>query len=421
VSTFACRALHAGQDFPSFPYAPYDIQLGFMRALYKALELGGVGLFESPTGTGKTLSLICGALTWLQEVRASEDALALEANCSKSADAALGRNDDGEPDWMRDHASQAEVQRKKLEEEARARRLAKAKARLLAKGSAASTDTIAAHDKGVKTIKNAAVDDPEAEYLLDDWHDDVGEGAGHRKRRPGGATATILYDSGSDNSDEDVGDMLRPGEDEEMERPKKTQIIFCSRTHSQLTQFVGELHRTPFADTVSLVALGSRRALCINDDVLLLKHPSLINERCLEMQKPSGTRHKMAAGMLSHGERDVDIKPVRRRQSSHKAVSKCPYLASNTKSADSMRDMILAVPTDIEELAKLGRRKRACPYYASRRACPEADVILAPYSALLVEETRKALGLQLEGSVLIVDEAHNLGKGFVGMHRTNPC
>ena len=38
-------------DFPAFPYSPpYDIQLGFMRALYRALELGGVGLFESPTG-----------------------------------------------------------------------------------------------------------------------------------------------------------------------------------------------------------------------------------------------------------------------------------------------------------------------------------------------------------------------------------
>ncbi len=38
-------------DFPAFPYSPpYDIQLGFMRALYRALEIGGVGLFESPTG-----------------------------------------------------------------------------------------------------------------------------------------------------------------------------------------------------------------------------------------------------------------------------------------------------------------------------------------------------------------------------------
>lgn len=41
--------------------------------------------------------------------------------------------------------------------------------------------------------------------------------------------------------------------------PCALQIIFASRTHSQLSQFVGELHRTPFADEMSLVALGSRK------------------------------------------------------------------------------------------------------------------------------------------------------------------
>ena len=37
------------------------------------------------------------------------------------------------------------------------------------------------------------------------------------------------------------------------------QVFFCSRTHSQLTQFVSELQRTPFADTVATVALASRK------------------------------------------------------------------------------------------------------------------------------------------------------------------
>lgn len=32
------------------PYAPYDIQLEFMRAVYRCLEEGSVGIFESPTG-----------------------------------------------------------------------------------------------------------------------------------------------------------------------------------------------------------------------------------------------------------------------------------------------------------------------------------------------------------------------------------
>ena len=57
------------KDFP-FPFEqPYDIQLNFMRALYETLELKKVGIFESPTGTGKSLSLICGAMKWLKDYK----------------------------------------------------------------------------------------------------------------------------------------------------------------------------------------------------------------------------------------------------------------------------------------------------------------------------------------------------------------
>lgn len=37
-------------QFP-FPFKPYDIQEQFMRALYRTLNQGKVGIFESPTGT----------------------------------------------------------------------------------------------------------------------------------------------------------------------------------------------------------------------------------------------------------------------------------------------------------------------------------------------------------------------------------
>lgn len=49
------------------PYEPYSIQLEFMQKLYQCIEHGQVGIFESPTGTGKSLSLICAALTWLRD------------------------------------------------------------------------------------------------------------------------------------------------------------------------------------------------------------------------------------------------------------------------------------------------------------------------------------------------------------------
>ena len=66
--------------FPAFPYdPPYAIQQDFMAAVYRRLQVGGVGLFESPTGTGKTLSLICSALQWLEDRRDAEAAAASAA------------------------------------------------------------------------------------------------------------------------------------------------------------------------------------------------------------------------------------------------------------------------------------------------------------------------------------------------------
>lgn len=53
-------------SFP-FPFQPYPTQDQFMRALYETIENRKIGLFESPTGTGKTLSILCGAIKWQKD------------------------------------------------------------------------------------------------------------------------------------------------------------------------------------------------------------------------------------------------------------------------------------------------------------------------------------------------------------------
>lgn len=61
----AAPVLAPPAEFP-FPFEPYGIQRDFMRKLFTTLEGGGLGIFESPTGTGKSLSLICGSMAWLR-------------------------------------------------------------------------------------------------------------------------------------------------------------------------------------------------------------------------------------------------------------------------------------------------------------------------------------------------------------------
>ncbi len=47
-----------------FPYKPYDQQIKIINTLHQAIENHQNALIESPTGTGKTLCLLVGSLSF---------------------------------------------------------------------------------------------------------------------------------------------------------------------------------------------------------------------------------------------------------------------------------------------------------------------------------------------------------------------
>lgn len=49
----------------TFPYEPYDIQKDYMKKVIESLQTQKHAILESPTGTGKTLCLLCSSLSWL--------------------------------------------------------------------------------------------------------------------------------------------------------------------------------------------------------------------------------------------------------------------------------------------------------------------------------------------------------------------
>ncbi len=98
-------------SFP-FPFPAYSIQKDFMSALFRCLEDSSLGIFESPTGTGKSLSVICGALAWFH---AHEDnrRKSIARRIERSRIAAEVDNDgDGDDDWFA-----AAVEKNKRQEE----------------------------------------------------------------------------------------------------------------------------------------------------------------------------------------------------------------------------------------------------------------------------------------------------------------
>jgi chromosome transmission fidelity protein 1 len=330
------------------PYEPYEIQLQFMNAVYECLEDGKVGIFESPTGTGKSLSLICGSLTWLRDHkrRTFEEGLAVDEAYSN------------EPVWLLEHTRKqkkhAALQRR-AEFEARIAKIKEKEKRLKEAYQRGEPKS-----KRQKTISSSVpAEDDEARFVLDDYESDT-DGASNSK-------AHNFNDSGLSVENQALMEKMGlsfQNKEEETEIPDETKIFFCSRTHSQLTQFSSELRRvqmppsiTPDTSTASPdetlveevkhLTLGSRRNLCINPKVSKLSNPTAINERCLELQQP---------GVSSD--------------------CKCPFMPNKEKQSlvNEFRDHTLAKIRDIEDLSSLGSTLGICPYYASRPATRYAEV-----------------------------------------------
>ncbi|CBY09656.1 unnamed protein product [Oikopleura dioica] len=231
-----------------------------MKAIYTAIEDRKIGIFESPTGTGKSLSIICSAIKWLKDHRNRAQLVTQQPKVDKE--------EDGELDWL---------------------------------------------------------------DLDSDYDDDDGEGQ------------------------------------EFVEK-----IFYASRTHSQLSQFVKEIRKSPFKDSVTVAPIASRATLCVNPKVKKLSTVSQMNESCKQLNKNQGCEFKTKKGLslLSH----------------------------------RMNNTLM----DIEDTVKFGNENKCCPFYGAREALPTVDVCVLPYNLLVVPSARESCGINLKNSVVIIDEAHNL-------------
>ncbi|XP_067447279.1 regulator of telomere elongation helicase 1 isoform X2 [Thunnus thynnus] len=150
------------------------------------------------------------------------------------------------------------------------------------------------------------------------------------------------------------------------------KIIYASRTHSQLTQVVNELKNTSYRPKVCV--LGSREQLCINPEVM--------------RQDSNHVKVHMCRAKVS--------------------TRSCVYY-NNVDEKSTDRDLTNSI-LDMEDLVKFGNKNRVCPYYLSRSMKTQADVIFMPYNYLLDPKSRRAHNIELNGAVVIFDEAHNVEK-----------
>ncbi|KAH0559276.1 hypothetical protein GP486_004207, partial [Trichoglossum hirsutum] len=348
----------ANRDF-HHPYKPYDIQNDFMNAVYDCIEDGCVGIFESPTAD----------------------------------------DDDDEPAWMIEHAREQKRQAAFRERKDLEARLANIRAREKRQQELYENSEPQFKKLKINSDYEASGDgDGETQFLLDEYESDAEQVLGNSDLSEGLSAATqgLMKKLGVD---------LGGPKEEDAEVEDELKIFYCSRTHSQLAQFVNELRRVEIPPAISPensvdaevleveelkhLSLGSRKNLCIHPKVSACGSANAINERCLELQKP-GTP----------------------------TSSKCSYLPTKENEAlvNNFRDHALAKIRDIEDLGVLGKKLGICPYYAARSTIKPSEIITLPYPLLLQKSAREALGLSLKGHIVIIDEAHNLMDAITNLH-----
>ncbi|KAL1972194.1 hypothetical protein VTN31DRAFT_7413 [Thermomyces dupontii] len=340
---------------------------------------------------GKSLSLICGSLTWLREHKRKQ--------FLETVDDALG--DDDEPDWMREYArkqrARAMVEKwKDLEE-----RLAKVRAEEERRRKSAEGQQRARKRLRVDEETDRPDTADEDRFELDDYDSDA-------ESHPAAGGIEGLSASTLALLDRYRGHIMgsKPVEDDADDQIK---IFYCSRTHSQLSQFADELRRVSFPSSlppqeniqgsgngqlgleegIKHLSLGSRKQLCINPKVASLTNATAINERCMELQQSNVTADK-----------------------------RCPYLPGKDHEGAMLdfRDRTLATVQDIEDIGRVGRQLGVCPYYSSRSVVKHSEIVTLPYPLLLQKSAREALNISIKGHVVIIDEAHNLMDAISSLH-----
>lgn len=148
---------------------------------------------------------------------------------------------------------------------------------------------------------------------------------------------------------------------------KSQYILYTSRTHSQLSNVIKELKKTCYLPKTAI--LGSRESLCVNS---IVKNSSgnNINLKCqiARMKK------------------------------------ECKYHNSSEISAGySAYDCI-----DIEELKHFGEASNFCPFYLMRKKKESSDIVFLPYNYIFNTKFLDYLKIDLNNSILLIDEAHNI-------------
>ena len=152
------------------------------------------------------------------------------------------------------------------------------------------------------------------------------------------------------------------------EKIRQPIIYYTSRTHAQLSNVIQELQKTCYRPRNSIIS--SRDQLCPNDLMRRFKGNAL-NMKCQYFQKRGECKYFKGKNNLN--------------------MTWCAY---DGKTA--------------EELKEIAKKRKFCPFFFERDKSIHSDLIFLPYNYIFDPSIKKRMKIQMNNSILIIDEAHNI-------------
>ncbi|EGV98907.1 Fanconi anemia group J protein isoform X1 [Cricetulus griseus] len=381
----------------NFPCKAYPAQLAMMNSIVRGLNSSQHCLLESPTGSGKSLALLCSALAWQQSSTGKpvdeglNKKLEVPSSCccachSKSfmySNTDMGTSPHfSSPSKLSERNGSSPPCQDSPEKNTLA---AKLSAKKQASKHRDEDDDFQMEKKRIRPLETAQ-QMRKRHCLEKDVHHLDARVASEKKVKPEspvGKTSSSFQNldglcsrcccSTKQGNSEESANTVKKDHGGQSKRPK---IYFGTRTHKQIAQITRELQKTAYSG-VPMTILSSRDHTCVHPEVMGNFNR---NEKCMEL---------------------LDVKQGKSCYFYHGV-----HRINNQHTLQSFPGMSKA--WDIEELVSLGRKLKACPYYTARELIDEADIIFCPYNYLLDAQIRESMDIKLKDQVVILDEAHNI-------------
>ncbi|XP_064648720.1 Fanconi anemia group J protein homolog isoform X2 [Lineus longissimus] len=366
-----------------FPFKPYPSQLSMMAKIIKGCGSKQNCLLESPTGTGKSLALLCSALAWQTEfVEKAESGIGkprddccckchIKKCTSSPPDSKSGLDnskyfpDNSSPGPVDVSKCETSLELKPSSDQSEGQRDEDFKD--LGKKFRTPVGSISKSKKRTHTPISYEVDQPAESKKISPppWKMEV---TSTRANLPSGADSK---DGCCADVDEECMkcDCAENASEKTPVRPPT--IFYCTRTHRQIKQITRELGRTAYCGT-EMTILSSRDHSCINREVLQMTN------------RNDGCREK------------VDLRGCKFYEKS-KNITQKVIATSGLRTA-----------WDIEDFKDVCAALMCCPYFSARELKNTARLVFCPYNYLIDPVIRDSMEITLDNQIVILDEAHNI-------------